>query len=113
MRCGIDRRRRDGSEEGQKVTSADTGRHRMAGHLGGATIPLHRGPSALTPVLARARQWDRRENDRAPVHCEEKVMDINIPDSNVVRIAVDLACRAPSVHNSQPWRWRYTEGCLD
>ncbi|MEV0946688.1 hypothetical protein [Rhodococcus sp. NPDC049939] len=40
-------------------------------------------------------------------------MNSSIPDENVVRIAVDLACRAPSVHNSQPWQWRYTDGQLD
>jgi hypothetical protein len=27
------------------------------------------------------------------------------PDLAVVRAAVELACRAPSLHNSQPWRW--------
>ncbi|HEX7307669.1 Acg family FMN-binding oxidoreductase [Lentzea sp.] len=27
------------------------------------------------------------------------------PDENTVRAALALACRAPSVHNSQPWRW--------
>ncbi len=27
------------------------------------------------------------------------------PDTDVVTAAVRLACRAPSVHNSQPWRW--------
>jgi nitroreductase len=27
------------------------------------------------------------------------------PDENTLRAAVALACRAPSVHNSQPWRW--------
>ncbi|BBZ08730.1 NAD(P)H nitroreductase [Mycolicibacterium doricum] len=26
-------------------------------------------------------------------------------DSQVIRDAVQLACRAPSLHNSQPWRW--------
>lgn len=40
-------------------------------------------------------------------------MDSTIPDENVVRIAVDLACRAPSVHNSQPWQWTYADGQLD
>lgn len=40
-------------------------------------------------------------------------MDTTIPDANVIRIAVDLACRAPSVHNSQPWYWRYSGGRLD
>ncbi|WP_112274071.1 Acg family FMN-binding oxidoreductase [Lentzea terrae] len=27
------------------------------------------------------------------------------PDEKTLRAAVALACRAPSVHNSQPWRW--------
>ncbi|MFF0814609.1 Acg family FMN-binding oxidoreductase [Rhodococcus sp. NPDC003318] len=40
-------------------------------------------------------------------------MDATIPDTDVVRTAVDLACRAPSVHNSQPWQWRYDAGRLD
>ena len=40
-------------------------------------------------------------------------MNSTIPDDNVVRIAVDLACRAPSVPNSQPWQWTYTDGQLD
>lgn len=28
-----------------------------------------------------------------------------IVDSEVIKRAVELACRAPSLHNSQPWRW--------
>jgi len=28
------------------------------------------------------------------------------PDAATVRAAVSLACRAPSVHNSQPWKWQ-------
>jgi hypothetical protein len=27
------------------------------------------------------------------------------PGIEIVRDAVELACRAPSIHNSQPWRW--------
>ena len=27
------------------------------------------------------------------------------PEFDVIRDAVALACRAPSLHNSQPWRW--------
>lgn len=26
-------------------------------------------------------------------------------DSEIIKAAVQLACRAPSLHNSQPWRW--------
>lgn len=32
------------------------------------------------------------------------------PDTEVLRRAVGLACRAPSVHNSQPWRWVVGDG---
>ncbi|SFR02059.1 Nitroreductase family protein [Lentzea waywayandensis] len=36
-------------------------------------------------------------------------MDRGQPDEVAVRAAVSLACRAPSVHNSQPWRWKLDE----
>ncbi|MGB6516014.1 MAG: NAD(P)H nitroreductase, partial [Mycobacterium sp.] len=32
-------------------------------------------------------------------------MPQTMPELEVVKEAVLLACRAPSVHNSQPWRW--------
>ena len=32
-------------------------------------------------------------------------MSEKAPDSEVIRDAVMLASRAPSLHNSQPWRW--------
>jgi nitroreductase len=32
-------------------------------------------------------------------------MTAKVPDLEVIRDAVTLACRAPSLHNSQPWRW--------
>jgi nitroreductase len=32
-------------------------------------------------------------------------MTVQVPDSEVIRNAVTLACHAPSLHNSQPWRW--------
>jgi nitroreductase family protein len=32
-------------------------------------------------------------------------MPLTVLDSEVIKQAVLLACRAPSVHNSQPWRW--------
>ncbi|MBJ8346989.1 nitroreductase family protein [Antrihabitans sp. YC2-6] len=33
-------------------------------------------------------------------------MDAEFPDEGTIRAAIALALRAPSVHNSQPWRWR-------
>lgn len=32
-------------------------------------------------------------------------MDAKVPTEQVIWDAVTLACRAPSLHNSQPWRW--------
>lgn len=34
------------------------------------------------------------------------------PTESVVRQAVELACRAPSLHNSQPWLWEFHDGKL-
>src|ERR1700739_202399 len=34
------------------------------------------------------------------------------PDIQVLKSAVLVACRAPSVHNSQPWRWVYEDATL-
>jgi hypothetical protein len=34
------------------------------------------------------------------------------PDAETLKRAVQLACRAPSVHNSQPWRWVVEDGAL-
>jgi nitroreductase len=33
-----------------------------------------------------------------------------MPDRKVILDAVTLACRAPSLHNSQPWRWKNADG---
>ncbi len=33
-------------------------------------------------------------------------MNAHFPDAGTVRTALALASRAPSVHNTQPWRWR-------
>jgi len=34
-------------------------------------------------------------------------------DTDVIKTAVDLACRAPSLHNSQPWRWVANKTSVD
>src|ERR1700757_3631735 len=33
-------------------------------------------------------------------------MSANFPDSKTLHAVLSLAVRAPSIHNSQPWRWR-------
>lgn len=35
------------------------------------------------------------------------------PGVEQIRAAVAAACRAPSLHNSQPWRWRLVDGRLE
>ncbi|MFV0495529.1 Acg family FMN-binding oxidoreductase [Mycobacterium sp.] len=39
-------------------------------------------------------------------------MDAVFPDAGTIRTVLSLASRAPSVHNSQPWRWRVGETSL-
>jgi len=34
-------------------------------------------------------------------------------DPRTVRNALELAARAPSVHNTQPWRWRVADGSVE
>ncbi|MFD7847188.1 Acg family FMN-binding oxidoreductase [Nocardia sp. NPDC059764] len=36
-----------------------------------------------------------------------------VPDPGTVSAVIELAARAPSVHNSQPWRWRFDGTHLD
>jgi nitroreductase len=36
----------------------------------------------------------------------------HFPDLETIRSALSLACRAPSVHNSQPWQWRVGDHSL-
>src|ERR1700758_5552974 len=33
------------------------------------------------------------------------MMPDTLVDTDTLRVAVQLACRAPSLHNSQPWQW--------
>jgi hypothetical protein len=39
-------------------------------------------------------------------------MTRRVPEPEVIREAVTLACRAPSLHNSQPWHWVAERGRL-
>lgn len=39
-------------------------------------------------------------------------MNARFPDAGTVRTVLALASRAPSVHNTQPWRWRVDAGSL-
>ena len=40
-------------------------------------------------------------------------MNAKFPDDKTIREVLTLATRAPSVHNSQPWRWHVGERSLD
>jgi nitroreductase len=40
-------------------------------------------------------------------------MPATMVETEVIKDAVQLACHAPSLHNSQPWEWVYRDGRLD
>lgn len=40
-------------------------------------------------------------------------MNAQFPDAGTLRAVLTLATRAPSVHNTQPWRWRVGAASLD
>lgn len=40
-------------------------------------------------------------------------MGVNFPDAATLHSVLDLATRAPSVNDAQPWRWRVGHGVLD
>lgn len=58
-------------------------------------------------VLGGDHSWptDVRMADYRTKPREVAVMTQVMIDTKVLQEAVELACRAPSLHNSQPWRW--------
>ncbi|OBI46536.1 NAD(P)H nitroreductase [Mycobacterium kyorinense] len=40
-------------------------------------------------------------------------MNAHFPDREAIRTALTLAGRAPSIYNSQPWRWQVSDDALD
>lgn len=40
-------------------------------------------------------------------------MNAQFPDADTLRTVLTLATRAPSIHNTQPWRWRVNTNSLD
>lgn len=40
-------------------------------------------------------------------------MNTHFPDAETVRTVLTLAVRAPSIHNTQPWRWRVCPTSLE
>lgn len=43
----------------------------------------------------------------------ERIVSRPLPNDDVITHAIQIACRAPSIHNSQPWRWELESGTLN
>ena len=60
----------------------------------------------MSTTMSSEKAWGRRENRRWTV------LD-TVMETTVIEDAVRLACRAPSLYNTQPWRWVADGGRLD
>ncbi len=65
----------------------------------------------MTTVAALANPAPRRWPGRW--RRTVSMQNVCFPDPETIRTALRLASRAPSVHNTQPWRWRVGESTLD
>lgn len=48
-----------------------------------------------------------READTTKMSATDAARTVPVPDHPTLRTAMRLAARAPSVHNTQPWQWRF------
>src|SRR5215218_10108881 len=60
-------------------------------------------------TLATAVEIRKSQSQKGPVMRMTKTT----ADTELIAKAVELACRAPSLHNSQPWRWVVTGTGVD
>ena len=60
----------------------------------------------MSTTMSSEKAWGRRENRRWTV------LD-TVMETKVIEDAVRLACRAPSLYNTQPWLWVADGGRLD
>src|SRR6478752_3177552 len=59
-------------------------------------------------TLVRAVAIPRVEVDRRRISMTRTTVE-----TEIIAKAIHLACRAPSLHNSQPWRWVVGQGVVD
>ena len=74
-------------------------------------------PSGTARGAAPVAEWNRRRHVRKPGRRRSNgtgvIMSATTVDPRTVRSALELAARAPSVHNTQPWRWRIGDSSVE
>jgi hypothetical protein len=78
-------------------------RRRLRSASVAARFPVRRGDP--TPLRFRTVEADAGRSD--PVRRQTMRQIVDLPT------AVECALRAPSVHNTKPWRWRFRRGTVE
>jgi len=100
---------------GDSLKEQDGNRPRLFGggaHANGANRPTRvQRPDSGDEGLWR--QMSARFSVVAIQEARKKTMTQLMMDAKLITTAVELACRAPSLHNSQPWRWVASSTSVD
>ncbi|MFC4376848.1 Acg family FMN-binding oxidoreductase [Nocardia halotolerans] len=92
------------------TTSSISGSHTTAPRT---TDPMTIGSSTTDPMITGSSTTEQRITGPGTAEPMVTTTPVTMPSIDTCRDAVEMAVRAPSVHNTQPWRWRIEPGRVD